>query len=51
LFANEAEASLDAEEIFKKLAVEFKSTIKFSLSKPNDGLGYFSKLAEYMGID
>jgi protein disulfide-isomerase A1 len=51
LFANESDPSNAAFDEFAKVAGEFKDKIKFSFSKPNDGFGLFSRLAEYLGAD
>lgn len=51
LFANENEESTLAFEEFSQVAGEFKDKVKFSFSKPNDGFGFFSRLAEYVGAD
>lgn len=47
LFAND-----DHEEFFeayRKIATEFRKSLKFTFSKPNDASGLFARLAEYIG--
>jgi protein disulfide-isomerase A1 len=50
LFSNSNEESIDAEAAFSKAANANKGKVLFSISKPDDGFGYFDRLAEYIGV-
>lgn len=51
LFGGESEAAIAAEKAFELAAKSNKNKLLFSISKSNDGIGYFERLAEFVGVD